>query len=147
MSRCSACPTATGDRTDPNESCPAGIRWLADACLWKNATYALVSGWPVRDLAATLLTIQFYRLLKQAVPPANALAQAQQWLRQVTYRELIGFCDELASDFRDRAPQCHHTLIVARDRAVDAAEVEGSTHSPYADPFYWAGLALWGKVD
>jgi len=117
------------------------------ACLLKHATYVLVGGWPVADLAASLLLIQFYRLLKQAVPPANALAQAQQWLRQVTYRELIRFCDELAADFRDRAPQCQHVLLMARDRAVEAAEEQGNTHCPYADPFYWAGFALWGKLD
>ncbi len=122
------------------------IGWPA-AGLLKNATYVLVSCWPVADLAASLLLIQFYRLLKQAVPPANALAQAQQWLRQVTYRELIRFCDELAADFRELVPPCYNTLILARDRAMAAAEDQGTSHSPYADPFYWAGFTLWGKVD
>ncbi len=117
------------------------------ACLLKNATYVLASCWSVPDLSTSLLLVQFYRLLKQAVPPANALAQAQQGLRQVTYRALIRFCDDLAADFRDRAPQCHHTLLMARDRAVDLADVRGNTYSPYADPIYWAGFTLWGKLD
>uniref|UniRef100_UPI00117774F9 CHAT domain-containing protein n=1 Tax=Crenothrix polyspora TaxID=360316 RepID=UPI00117774F9 len=65
----SACQTAEG-----NDRSPLGISGVMVKAKVKNVLGSL---WPVSDEATTLLMEHFYRYLKQGVPKAEALRQAQ----------------------------------------------------------------------
>jgi CHAT domain-containing protein len=65
----SACQTAEG-----NDRSPLGISGVMVKARVKNVLGSL---WPVSDEATTLLMEHFYRYLKQGVPKAEALRQAQ----------------------------------------------------------------------
>jgi tetratricopeptide (TPR) repeat protein len=57
--------------------------------------------WPVEDESSALLMIQFHRLLQQqTLSPAQALTQAQEWLRTITYKDLSNWYQSLGL-FRD----------------------------------------------
>lgn len=70
----SACQTAEG-----NDRSPLGISGVMVKAKVKNVLGSL---WPVSDEATTLLMEHFYRYLKQGVPKAEALRQAQTVVMQ-----------------------------------------------------------------
>ena len=80
----------------------------------------IASLWPVSDLATALLAVKFYELHLDGLPPAEALRDAQRWLRAATRKEL---------DF----------FIAQHPRLQDLAA------APFANaPFAWAGFAFYG---
>lgn len=88
--------------------------------------------WPVEDLATALLSVRLYELHlgrdgRSGLPPAEALRQAQRWLRTATRAELAAF---LAAHPRLREIQGFDDTWPER---------------PFADdPHAWAGFAFYG---
>jgi len=97
----SACETARG-REMPNEGLVSG---LPRAFLYAGAARVLVSLWDVEDRSTRDLMVLFYRgLLDRALPPAQALQEAQRTLRQAGRRpnQWAGFV--LLGDWRPLPP-------------------------------------------
>lgn len=111
------------------------------------AAHVLQCLWPVKGISGVLLTLEFHRYLQSASPPqapAQALAQAQRWLRTVTYGELSQWYQAHAVELGAQHP------LAARLQDFAAMAQEKAVHSnlscPYAHPFYWAGFTVIGRI-
>ncbi len=92
--------------------------------------------WAVNVLSTALLVDRFYLRLRDNLSPAQALRQAQLWLRDVTVAELVAY---LAEKRRSRGP--NYQQISAAWRHF--AQMEPSI-KPYFHPYYWAAFTFTG---
>jgi CHAT domain-containing protein len=102
----------------------------------------VLSQWKVDDAATTLLMVRFYRNLlgkreglASPLPPGRALAEAQGWLRNLTFEQARARLDSLAPlwDRRGRG-----TIADAPRRGRKA------NLRPFAHPHYWSAFVLIG---
>jgi len=100
----------------------------------------VASLWSVADASTAMLMERFYRLWREdGLAPAQALRQAQQWMRDSTNREKAAY-------FRRDMPWLSAARIPASvaagffnrvmSRRLDARD--------YAHPFWWAAFYLTG---
>lgn len=126
----SACETGIANLTPgPNEyfGLPAGFMLLG-------AAGVLSSLWVVNDLSTVLLIERFYHNhLQLNQGPAQALQEAQFWLRNVSRTELV---DYLKTKAWFTASSAAATLFEVR--------LEQLEEKPYANPFYWATFLFSG---
>jgi CHAT domain-containing protein/regulator of sirC expression with transglutaminase-like and TPR domain len=126
---------------------------LVSGFLAKGASYVLSTLWTVDEHSTALLVIEFYRLLKRGTAPAEALKQAQNWLRNVTYNDLAQWYRDLGSELKNYDPQRKNDAL---PRCIAYLETEAqiietdpnkldSPDLPYAHPYHWASFILTGK--
>jgi len=92
--------------------------------------------WNVEDFPTALLMIRFYQLhLQENLPQAQALNQAQSWLREVTGEVIVEYYDKLylKSGKKD--------LESFRAMRYYQAHLD---EKPFAHPYYWAGFVFYG---
>jgi CHAT domain-containing protein/tetratricopeptide (TPR) repeat protein len=92
---------------------------------------AAVAGslWPASDLATLLLMRRFAQnYLDDNQRPAQALRNAQRWLRALTLEQMTR---DFSSD-------------LARDPDLNLADFTLPNECPFAHPFFWAGFVLYG---
>ncbi|MGA9381398.1 MAG: CHAT domain-containing tetratricopeptide repeat protein, partial [Phormidium sp.] len=120
---------------------------LVSGFLAKGTAYVLSTLWSVREDAAALMVVEFYRRLKAGETPPIAFQEAQNWLRTVTYPQIAEWYLQLATDeLCEQDYGCWQNLrslarIIQRD--VDKMELN---QPPYQNPYYWAGFTITGKV-
>ena len=135
----SACETGLTSRTHLIDE----FVGLASGFLSIGATYVVSTLWSVDEMSTALLMIRFYQALQESTPAA-ALKQATQWLRRLTWGELRDWYHQQAATLESR---CHRrTLESLARKAQKQADRMGANDCPYADPYYWAGFTLTGKV-
>jgi CHAT domain-containing protein len=126
----SACETGLTDisqSVDEYLGLPAGF-------LQAGAPSVISSLWPVDDRSTALLMRRFYAChLELGMPPAQALREAQLWLRDLSQEE--------AHPVAPPDPHPHG----GQERKVHAVETHGM-HGPrpFSHPYYWAGFTLTG---
>lgn len=134
----SACQSGMSDTTQlPDEVISVGAVMLA-----AGSASAVASLWSVHSLATAVLMTRFYdELFVHRIPPAEALRQAQLWLRGLTEEgeaEFLTSRPALAAEFRRHA---------ARDdipgRRSPGSSADAST-TPYSHPDYWAAFIVLG---
>ncbi len=104
----------------------------------------LATQWPVHDESAAMLMAGFYRASAAAprtadgVPPtpAQALREAQNWLRTLTVAGL----SVLLWDMREAPGAAGAAAEGLRERLHGRDQAE----CPFAHPFYWAGFCVLG---
>ncbi|MGL4377983.1 MAG: CHAT domain-containing protein, partial [Microcoleaceae cyanobacterium] len=119
---------------------------LVSGFLAVGATYVISTLWAVKDYSTAWLVINFYQRLHQGIAPAEALKQAQNWLRTVTHSKLAQWLGSLALELANFEGGCAESL---EDFAEDQKEIAimGNDNPPYADPYFWAGFTITGKVN
>jgi len=112
---------------------------LASALLSRGTSYVLSAFWATAPEARLLLMVEFYRRFRRGMPPPQALRQTQQWLQRARPSELAQWYQERASELAGATGDLIQELQAAAERwqATPAA-----TEPPYANPGYWAGLAI-----
>jgi CHAT domain-containing protein len=150
----SACETGLTSiepgQADEYVGLPAGF-------LLAGAPAVVASLWSVDDLSTALLMERFYHLHlagdpeaphPQPLPIAQALAQAQKWLRELDKEEAIAQVRRLQKMWRERrgqdyyrALEQHWQLERARYRIEDSQE-----DRPFGHPFHWAAFQAVGAV-
>jgi tetratricopeptide (TPR) repeat protein len=119
---------------------------LVSGFLAVGATYVISTLWAVKDYSTAWLVINFYQRLDQGIAPAEALKQAQNWLRTVTHSKLAQWLGSLALELAKFAPGCAESLEDFADAQKEIAIMEND-NPPYADPYFWAGFTITGKVN
>jgi CHAT domain-containing protein len=122
---------------------------LVSGFLSAGAAHVISTLWPVEDESSALLMIQFHRLLQQqTLSPAQALTQAQEWLRTITYKDLSNWYQSLANELDTIEPGCTRAEdfgALAR-KAQRKFQDNELTTPPYEHPYHWAGFTVTGKV-
>jgi CHAT domain-containing protein len=140
----SACETALG-----KESGGEGFVGFTQALLMSGARSVCLSLWKVDDKATSLLMTRFYQNLlgkraglSEAMPKAEALHEAKQWLRTLTVDQVDG---ELAALERGQVRP------LARDKGAlarkEAPPQKARSIKPYEHPHFWAAFVLVGDPD
>ncbi len=104
---------------------------LVAAFIRAGVSDVISSLWAVDDLSTALLMIEFYRLhLEEGWLPADALRQAQCYLRDLTVADL---------------PERFQNQIRQNTRGIywgEADETEVDQRHPFAHPYFWAAFTL-----
>jgi len=140
----SACETALG-----RESGGEGFVGFTQALLMSGARSVCLSLWRVDDKATSLLMTRFYQNLlgkraglANAMPKAEALQEAKQWLRSLTVDQIDG---ELAALQRgDVRPLAK---VDGTPSPGAATSPKSSGNRPYDHPYFWAAFVLVGDPD
>ncbi len=161
----------TGNHLTILSACETGLtelrRGLADeyiglpaAFLEAGAAAVVASLWPVADITTNLVMIRFYchltgRGASGPLPPAEALRDAQLWLRSASKAELLAQVDWLeelwraynrrTSTDKQAYGRGYLNLLVHLPRARQFIESQPDA-PPFADPFWWAGFQAVGNV-
>ncbi|HIP96622.1 MAG TPA: CHAT domain-containing protein, partial [Anaerolineae bacterium] len=101
----------------------------------------VASLWSVADISTAMLMARFYDLWrKEKLPPAEALRQAQIWLRDASDRDK-------RAHFKDHLPE-FAALRMPADAArtfLNWLNIQGQeTESSFSHPFWWAAFAYTG---
>jgi CHAT domain-containing protein len=114
------------------------LKTVADGLLLGGVAGVLVSLWAANDISTALLIKRFYQLhCVEQLPPAVALHQAQQWLRNATVTEL-----ELVRYMESVCRQSGHSdsqLLQHLRRYRNHPQLK-----PFISPYFWAGFAFYG---
>jgi len=132
-----ACETAiTGNHTIISE-----YLGLASGFMACGVAHVISTLWEVESAASALVMIQFYRRWQQGKPEAVALAEATQWLRNVTNAELAEwYAAETA-----KIPTNQISLRRFLSRRSDSFKQEAEpTSQPYHDFYRWAAFTITG---
>jgi CHAT domain-containing protein len=131
----SACETGLSgiEAIDEVISLPTGL-------LQAGVAGVAASLWSVSDLSTMLLITKFYDLWRdQALPPDQALRQAQIWLRDSTNEEKVTeFQSVLSSSTGDRMSQ------ITAQRLYDELAWEVKQERSFSHPFHWAAFSYTG---
>ncbi len=116
----SACETGI-----PGANLPDEVISLSTGLLQAGFAGVVASLWSVLDLSTTMLLVRFYHFWQeQNYQPAEALCQAQLWLRDTTSKQK-------ATYFKETNPYIFQSLIL-----LDP--------DYFAHPFYWAAFSYTG---
>jgi hypothetical protein len=122
-----------------------GYLGFARVLLLKGARSLVLSLWQVDDTATALLMQRFYQNLlgkrpdlKGPLPKAEALREAQVWLRQLPVAQR----DRLAAQLG--RGESRGTVV---DKKPVARDPGAARETPYAHPRYWAAFILIGDAE
>jgi CHAT domain-containing protein len=151
----SACDTQRGARRgDTVMSLPLGF-------FFAGARTVIASLWKVDDTATALLMTRFYENLLgtfkesrevpgrayaagEALPKADALREAKQWLRSLTGKERDQHVRRLGLQSATVVAKASEQERGIADKTVKAGPLVRGDARPYEHPYYWAAFILIG---
>ncbi len=134
----SACNTAQGETTGGDD-----VLGLSRGLLSTGVKAAVVTLWEVDDVATSLLMRYFYQQLKSGTDPAEALHEAQQYLRGLSPKEIDEALRQMGEGLRN-ASISKEVLTRSNRGSLDIDEVD-DLGDDYSHPFYWAPFVLVGR--
>ncbi len=131
-----ACETAiTGNHTITTE-----YVGLVSGFMSCGVAHVVSTLWIVESAASALVMIQFYQLLQQGKSKAVALAEATQWLRNVTNAELAEwYAKEIA-----KLPQNEGIVRPFLQDQLNHISIRQTTDQPYSHYYHWAAFTIIG---
>jgi CHAT domain-containing protein len=131
---------------------------LGSVLLSSGVKYVISPLWSVREDASTLIMIEFYRQLQaEGKSPAEALAEANHWLRHLTVTELQAYLEtvkeKIAPQLSKRQKLDLNQLvqhIVKQSNGVEKREETShaislhSTDKPFDHPYFYAAFVCQG---
>jgi CHAT domain-containing protein len=135
----SACETGTGDTTPGDD-----VFGLSRGLLAAGARSAIVSLWPVEDLATSLLMGAFYRNLQAGHAPSAALQMAQEFVRTLSAADVNNEIARLEEQLEPARGGTIASLIHEQRSARLGRPLTGARTAQYSHPYYWAPFVLVG---
>ncbi|RCJ37938.1 prenyltransferase [Nostoc minutum NIES-26] len=134
-----ACETAiTGNHTITTE-----YVGLVSGFMNCGVSHVVSTLWTVESAASALVMIQFYQLLQQGKPKTVALAEATQWLRNVTNAELAEWYAVQIAKLPENEELVRRFLSRYLDNIKNTAE---PNNKPYNHPYFWAAYTITGNL-
>ncbi len=137
----SACETALTN----NQTITTEYVGLVSGFLRNGAAQVVSTLWTVESAASALVMIEFYRRRQLHKSDAAALAEAVNWLKNLTLADLKQWCNnflvQLPADFPQERKKIKRTLDMELYR-WDKIE---SDQKIYSDSYYWAAFAIAGR--
>jgi len=132
----SACQTALTDFL----RLPEEVIGFPSGLLQAGAHVVVGTLWPVSDWSTHLLMARFYEETRGGLRVAEALREAQVWLRSLSALKVAVFAEQAyrAAGLREN-PALLQAWRHYRRRAENAPD-----DRPFAHPYYWAGFTCWG---
>ncbi|MEQ8383432.1 MAG: tetratricopeptide repeat protein [Coleofasciculus sp. A1-SPW-01] len=118
---------------------------LVSAFLAKGVSYVISTLWMVDERSTAWLTIRFYQYLKAGEHPVSALKQAQNWLKQVTNRDLVNWYLKLAQDVKATHPHASEYLKTEAALIQQDSDKMMAGKPPFEHPYHWAGFIITGN--
>ena len=147
MSACETGLVEPGDLADESMGLPAGF-------LQAGVPSVVSSLWAVDDISTALLMIRFYHFLLKGdadrdlgpMSPAQALREAQCWLRDRTVDEARADIEELRNKY-----EAENDLFLADEletiaKRLASESVGAGDASPFAHPYHWAAFTVVGAA-
>ncbi|MDZ7956912.1 MAG: tetratricopeptide repeat protein [Aulosira sp. DedQUE10] len=97
--------------------------------------------WTVESAASALVMIQFYERLQQGKSKLIALAEATQWLRNVTHGELAQWYAEEIAKLPEAEGIVRRFLLRHLNNLKNQPE---PSNQPYNHPYFWAAFTITG---
>ncbi|MEH2320057.1 CHAT domain-containing protein [Nostoc sp.] len=131
-----ACETAiTGNHTITTE-----YVGLVSGFMGCGVAHVVSTLWTVESAASALMMIQFYQLLQQGQSEAVALAEATQWLRNVTNAQLAEwYAAKIAI-----LPQDEGIIRPFLQDQLNDISIRQTTDQPYSHHYHWAAFTIIG---
>jgi CHAT domain-containing protein len=143
----SACQTGLG-RQGGGE----GLLGFAQAFLLSGARSVCLSLWEVDDIATALLMQRFYQNLRgereglmSPMPKAKALAEAKQWLRNLSAKDATTLTAKLTGGIA-RGNRGSKVFKLPEPTVLEE-EVVDDDYKPFARPHYWSAFILIGDPE
>lgn len=138
----SACETGLTEHLTPNNE----YNSLSSGFIVAGSSSVVSSLWPVDQISTAFLFIRFYQNLKKCREVkegavANALHDAQVWLRELTSEEGEILLAQLKPHFNVAYLEKPKTYQVLERAAIKRITSE---KRPFSDPFYWAAFVAIG---
>lgn len=133
----STCETAINS----NQTIATEYVGLVTAFLSQGVAHVVSTLWTVESAASALVIIEFYRRLQQDKSAATALAEATEWLKELTAGDLKKWFEELLN----KLPQ--EGLRIRTHLATELYRISKMPPEKklYNDPYYWAAFIITGK--
>jgi CHAT domain-containing protein/Tfp pilus assembly protein PilF len=120
---------------------------LASGFFSKQAIYVVSSLWRVDERSTALLMMYFHQLLKEkGMAPAQALKQAQRWLCNLTNAQLREWYLQLAEKLTNRSDRKIKSFLKREAENLQEDSQINLNECPYAEPYFFAGFTIAGKV-
>ncbi|MBD2729445.1 tetratricopeptide repeat protein [Nostoc sp. FACHB-892] len=97
--------------------------------------------WSVESSASALIMIEFYRRLQPNKSAVTALAEATQWLKELTAGELTKWYEDILNNLHPEELRIQTYLATQVYRNSKMA----SDKNLYNHPYYWAAFTITGK--
>ena len=120
---------------------------LPNGFLYAGSSNVVSSLWTVNDESTAYLMIKFLQNLKQSknVSVAVALNQAQNWLRNITWKDLDKWKDDNLRSCNSNNPQIERSIRKMREIIAKKAQNQNINEKPFESPYHWAGFTAIGK--
>jgi len=135
----SACNTGRGETTGGDD-----VLGLTHGLLGAGAHAAVVSLWPVNDVATSLLMGHFYESLRAGNPPRVALQAAQHHLRSLNPDAIKEEPGKLKAGLEKIEPNSAEVRLLKPHTEERAVSPTPTSRNDYSHPFYWAPFILVG---
>ncbi len=138
----SACETGVPGAKLPDEviGLPIGLTQAGVAGI-------IASLWPVNELSTTLLLVRFYDFWQaEGLQPAEALCQAQRWVRSTTNKEKANYFKAFLPEFAQGQVErvTSKAASAAADDLYGALMAQDLEQNTFAHPYYWAAFGFTG---
>ncbi|MBW4455932.1 MAG: tetratricopeptide repeat protein [Nostoc indistinguendum CM1-VF10] len=116
---------------------------LATGFVSQGVPHVVSTLWSVESSASALVMIEFYRRLQPNKSAVTALAEATQWLKELTAGELTKWYEDILNNLHPEELRIQTYLATQVYRNSKMA----SDKNLYNHPYYWAAFTITGKPD